>query len=327
MSVDTYQGPVEGTGLGVTLMHEHVFVMAPELALNYPRYAGWDEDAAIDAAVDRLAALYDAGVGTIVDATILGLGRMPGVVARVAARSPVRIVAATGVYVMADLPLYLKLRGPGALFDEPEPLVDLFITDLTEGLCGTAGVRAGVIKCTTDRAGMTPDVERGVRAAARAHLATGAPIITHTNAWKRTGLDQQRVLAEEGVDLSRVVIGHSGDTDDIDYLVRLLEGGSYLGMDRFGLDWYLPTDDRVAVIAGLCRDGWASRLVLSHDAACHNDAFRREAMGRAAPDHHHRFLTADVVPRLRTAGVSAGDLDRMLVENPRRILDYRKEPA
>jgi predicted metal-dependent phosphotriesterase family hydrolase len=50
-------------------------------------------------------------------------------------------------------------------------------------------------------------------------------------------------------------------------------------------------------------------------------------MGRAAPDHHHRFLTADVVPRLRTAGVSAGDLDRMLVENPRRILDYRKEPV
>lgn len=325
MAVATYQGRVEGDDLGMTLMHEHVFVMSPELALNYPGWAGWDEEAAVEAAVARLDGLAAAGVGTIVDATVLGLGRMPALVARVAARTRLRIVAATGFYVLSELPLYLRLRGPGGVTDEPEPLVDLLLSDLTEGLVGTAGVRAGVIKCTTDRAGMTPDVERAVRAAARAQVATGAPLITHSHARRRTGLDQQRVLAEEGVDLSRVVIGHSGDSDDLDYLRQLAEAGSYLGMDRFGIDAFLPTPARVDVVVALCRDGLADRLVLSSDAACHLDGLPDPHHARAFPDWHLNFVPDGVVPRLRAAGVSDEDLHHMLVDNPRRILDSDKE--
>jgi phosphotriesterase-related protein len=319
MAVATYRGAVEGGDLGVTLMHEHVFVVDPELVLNHGWYAGWDEDTAVAAAVDRLDALADAGIGTLVDMTVLGLGRMPHLVARVAERTRLHIVGATGVYTLEGLPLYLRLRGPGAVFDEPDPMVAMFVRDLTVGM-GETGVRAAVLKCVTDHAGMTGGVERAVRAVARAHAETGAPISTHSHARRRTGLDQQRVLAEEGVDLGRVVIGHAGDTDDLDYLLRLLDAGSYLGLDRFGLDWYLPTARRVEVVAELCRRGYAERLVLSHDSACHNDAFRAQDMARVAPDHHPGFLLDSVVPLLRAAGVADRDLDRMLVENPRRIL-------
>jgi len=319
MAVETYRGAVDGADLGITLMHEHVFVVDPELVLNHRWYAEWDQDAAVASAAARLEALARTGVGTLVDMTVLGLGRMPELVARVAAQTRLHIVAATGVYTLESLPLYLRLRGPGAVFDEDEPMVAMFVRDLTVGM-GDSGVRAAVLKCVTDRLGVTPGVERAVRAVARAHAATGAPISTHTHARRHTGLDQQRILAEEGVDLERVVIGHSGDTDDVDYLLRLLDAGSYLGMDRFGLDWFLPTKRRVAVVAELCRRGYADRLVLSHDAACHNDAFRAADMTKAAPDHHHRFLLDSVVPMLREAGVSPADLDRMLVENPRRIL-------
>ena len=91
-------------------------------------------------------------------------------------------------------------------------MTELFVREIREGI-GDTGVRAGILKCATDRAGITPGVERVLRAVAQAHRQTGTPITTHTptppQPW---GLEQQRILAEEGVDLTQVVIGHSGGT-------------------------------------------------------------------------------------------------------------------
>ena len=91
-------------------------------------------------------------------------------------------------------------------------MVDLFVREIREGI-GETGVRAGILKCASDRPGITPGVERVLRAVAQAHRATGVPITTHTptppEPW---GLEQQRIFAEEGVDLTRVVIGHAGGT-------------------------------------------------------------------------------------------------------------------
>ena len=99
-------------------------------------------------------------------------------------------------------------------------------------------MRAGILKVATDEQGVTADVEATLRGVARAHLQTGVPISTHTHAATRRGLEQQDVFEQEGVDLTRVVIGHSGDSDDLDYLEALMARGSYLGMDRFGLYGY-----------------------------------------------------------------------------------------
>jgi len=170
MPVATYRGDVEGDELGITLMHEHVFVVDPGLALNHAWYPGWDEDLAVEDAVARLDDLADAGVGTLVDMTVLGLGRMPHLVSRVAERTRLNVLGATGVYTLEHLPLYLRLRGPGAFFDEPDPMVTTFVRDLTVGM-GESGVRAGVLKCVTDHPGLTPGTERALRAVARAHDA------------------------------------------------------------------------------------------------------------------------------------------------------------
>ncbi|MFJ2395661.1 hypothetical protein ACIOTI_23270 [Streptomyces sp. NPDC087843] len=99
--------------------------------------------------------------------------------------------------------------------------------------------------------GLTPGVERVMRAVAQAHVRTGLPITVHTCAVARTGLVAQEILRREGVDLATVVIGHSGDTDDQDYLHRLIDNGSYVGTDRFGLDILLPGDRRVSGVAPL----------------------------------------------------------------------------
>lgn len=318
LSVPTYSGPVAAEALGVTLMHEHVFVLSHELAATYPDAVGFDESAAVERAVGRLASAYEAGVRSIVDLTVLGLGRHPALVAEVAARTPIHILAATGVYALRDLPLPLRLRAELTRAD-PDPLVDLFVRDIVDGIAGH-GVRAAILKVATDKAGLTPDVERCIRAVARASMATGAPISTHTHARSRRGLDQIRVLAEEGVPLDRVVIGHCGDTDDLDYLHALLEAGATLGMDRFGLDMWLSNERRVKTVAVLCDEGWAARLVLSHDACSFHDAVPGGDLTAHAPTNVYSHLLTNVVPALRAAGVTDDQLHLMLVANPRRIL-------
>ena len=184
-------------------------------------------------------------------------------------------------------------------------------------------IKAGVIKCATDRPGVTPDVERVLRACAQTHRLTGCPITTHTFAADRRGLEQQAIFKEEGVDLTRVVIGHSGDTNDLGYLEELIANGSILGMDRFGIDGFLPTDERVKVIAELCERGYADRMVLSHDASCYLDWIPGEIPPSTMPHWHYLHISKDVLPMLREAGVTDGQIDTMLIDTPRRFLENR----
>jgi phosphotriesterase-related protein len=157
-----------------------------------------------------------------------------------------------------------------------------------------------------------------MRAVAQAHVATGAPNTVHTHPESQTGLIVVRVLREEGVDLSRVVLGHSGDSTDLDYLTELADAGCLLGMDRFGLDIAATAEQRVATVAALCDQGYAGSMVLSHDAACHIDWFPMSAIPQFAPAWHFEHLFDDVLPALRELGVTGKQIETMLVDNPRR---------
>ena len=319
--LNTARGPIDTTDLGVTLMHEHVFIMTTEIAQNYPEAWG-DEDARVADAINRLNELKAAGVDTIVDLTVIGLGRYIPRIARVAAGTGLNIVVATGVYTYNDVPFFFHYRGPGAMLDGPEIMTDMFVRDIESGIADT-GVRAAILKCATDEPGLTPGVERVLRAVAQAHRRTGVPISTHTHAGLRRGLEQQRIFAEEGVDLSRVVIGHSGDSTDVGYLEELIGAGSYLGMDRFGIDLILPFEQRVDIVARMCERGHADKMVLSHDASCYFDALPEELLPVAAPNWHYLHIQRDVIPALKARGVTDQQLHAMLVENPRTIFESR----
>jgi phosphotriesterase-related protein len=318
-SIETARGPIDTGELGRVLMHEHVFVLSTEIQLNYPQEWG-SEDSRVADAVRRLGELKAAGIDTILDPTAIGLGRYIPRIARIAEQVDLNIIVATGLYTFDDLPHYFRRRTPGSGPGGSDPMVDMFVTDITTGIADT-GIKAGVLKCATDLPGVTEGVERVLRAVARAHRETGVPITTHTNARSRRGLEQQAIFAEEGVDLTRVVIGHSGDTDDLDYLLELIDNGSYLGMDRFGIDSYLTTAQRVEVVAELCRRGYADRMVLSHDAACYLDWIPGEVPPAAMPNWSYLHISRDVLPALRQAGVTEDQIDLMLVENPRRFFD------
>lgn len=315
--VHTVRGPVDSGELGVTLMHEHIFVLTPEVQHNYP--GGWDERAGIDDAVARLTELRSVGVRTIVDPTVVGLGRDIPRVQRVCAQLDLNVVVATGVYTYTDVPFYFRHRGPGVSPLLPEPMVDMFVADITEGIAGTS-VRANLLKCAIDEPGLTPGVERVMRAVARAHRITGVPVTVHTHPRSRTGLLVRRVLDAEGVDPRRVVLGHSGDTTDADHLAELADAGFLLGMDRFGLHVDLPFADRVGVVVEMVQRGYAGQLVLSHDASCYLD-WVDPALLAGLPDWHYLHLHRDVLPALRARGVTDAQIDQMLVDNPRRYFE------
>jgi phosphotriesterase-related protein len=315
--LNTARGAIGATDLGVTLMHEHVFIMTTEIMENYPE--GWGDGAKREAdAVGRLNELKSRGVDTIVDLTVVGLGRYIPRIARIAAQTELNIVVATGLYTYNDVPMYFHYLGPGAALGGPEPMVEMFVRDIEHGIADT-GVKAAILKCATDEPGVTPGVERVLRAVAQAHRQTGVPISTHTHAETKRGLEQQKIFVEEGVDLGRVVIGHSGDTTDIAYLEELVAAGSYIGMDRFGVDAYLSTEDRVKTVATMCERGHADRMVLSHDASCYFDALPEATLPVALPNWHYLHIHDDVIPALKSRGVTDEQLTTMLVDNPRRI--------
>lgn len=314
-TVPTVTGSIPVEQLGRTLAHEHVFVVGEEFRQNYQ--ADWDEEEKIAQAVRDLNELKSLGIDSIMDPTVIGLGRYIPRIQRIAEQTDLNIVVATGVYTYNEVPFQFHFSGPGLLFDVPEPMTELFVNDIENGIAGT-GVKAAFLKCAIEEQGMTPGVERVMRAVAQAHVRTGVPITVHTNVHNRSGLDAQRVLREEGADLTKVVIGHSGDSTDLDYLMELADAGSILGMDRFGLDVLLPFEQRVGTVAELVERGYADRMVLAHDASCFIDWFDPQAKAQAVPNWNYRHISEDVLPALLERGVSQEQIQTMLVDNVRR---------
>lgn len=311
--VPTLTGDIDPSDLGRTLMHEHIIMLgAGGVIHEWPSL--FDRDGAIATSIEALDRLAASGVDSLVEMTTFDLGRDIEATAEVARASSINVIACTGAWLAAPA---MMLRY------STSQLADAFVGDIVDGIRGT-DLHAGIIKVATDET--VDDLNRLLlSAAAEAHRRTGAPIGTHSNAPAGSGARQQDVLEECGVDLSRILIGHSGDTSDLDYLRGLMQRGSYIGIDRFGLDripssgeTLLSTPERVNVVAELCRDGFAEKIVLGHDANCvHMGIVHRDEVDEALPNWHHLHIQDEVLPALLAAGVSQKDIDTMLVDNPR----------
>jgi phosphotriesterase-related protein len=195
----------------------------------------------------------------------------------------------------------------------------MFVKDITEGIAGT-GVKAAFLKCAIDHQGMTSGVARVMRAVAQAHRQTGAPITIHTHPGSHTGLAVKELLDEHGVDPTRVVLGHSGDSADLDHLSELADYGFILGMDRFGVNVETTFEARSDTVAEMCRRGYADRMVLSHDAACYIDWIDPNVIPMMT-QWNYLHIHNDVLPYLREHGVTDKQIDTMLVDTPRRYFE------
>jgi phosphotriesterase-related protein len=231
-----------------------------------------------------------------------------------------QVIPATGLYTYDVLPRLWHFSGPGTLLDGEEPLDDLFRGDIEEGIEGS-DVKAAILKCAVDQAGLTDHCERVLRSCCRVHHQTDRPICVHTHPATERGLDVLKVLDEEDVDPARVMLAHCGDSPDLDYQEKLIESGALLGMDRFGLDIILPFEQRVDTVAALCERGYADRMILSHDANCFTDWFPAALMEEVSPNWHFLHIERDVLPALRERGVSDEQITQMLETTPRAFFE------
>ena len=310
--IETVRGPVTSAELGRTLAHEHLFVLTPDSQNNWSDE--WDEEERAADAVSQLHQVVEAGYRTFIDPTVDGLGRNVSRVARINSEVPgLNIVVATGIYTWSDVPNFFAHRSDAAM-------VEAFVRDLTDGIKGTDGVKAAFIKCAVDAAGLRPGVERVLRNACAAHRETGAPLMVHTHPGSGNGRQVHEVLAAEGVAPRSVVLAHSGDSADLDYLSELADLGYFLGMDRFGLPSATDTRQRVEVVTAMCARGFAGSMMLSHDAACYIDWIDPAIR---LPDWHFLHLDRGVLPLLVDAGLSSAELERMEVDAPRDWLSSR----
>jgi phosphotriesterase-related protein len=297
--VQTVLGPLDASKLGFTLTHEHVGTGSEKIFSS--------RTSSIADAVDKLKEARDAGIDTIVDVTTFDIGRDIRYREEISRKSGMQIVAATGQHFFA--PESYNAR----TLDE---ITELFIREIEQGIDDT-DIKAGVIKVAARSNVMTAAEEKIFRAAARAHKATGIPIATHSNSHLLAGEKQAEIFEAEGVSPARVSIGHSDDTDDMNYLTGLAKRGYTLGMDHtfWGMApaATLPWRKRADCIKQLIDAGFVDRIFLSNDWV-HGDVERE----RVNP-YGMLFTIRKVIPYLERIGVSQREIQTITIDNPRRF--------
>jgi phosphotriesterase-related protein len=313
--VQTVLGPIDAGDLGKTLIHEHFRGRDEATVFQWPHLH--DEDQEYAEAVEQAQAVAGHGVRTVVEPTAMMLGRDIPFLIRLAQETGLQIVPCTGIYTYDHLPIFFQSR-------DADFIADVFVHDIEQGIQGTEA-RAAFIKIAADEPGVTEQIEKLHRAAARACVRTGAPIMAHSRPASNTGPRQVEVLLEEGVVPEKIQIAHCGDTADVDYILGLLDQGVYVGLDRYGIEMYLPADQRNATTLALLERGHVERMFLSQDYVVALDWFPEEQVEQlmaagAVKDWSMTLLFDTIIPQLRDGGMSDEQLDTMLVDNPRRWL-------
>ncbi|HEX9760893.1 MAG TPA: hypothetical protein VGA40_08225 [Candidatus Acidoferrales bacterium] len=321
--VQTVQGPIDASNLGFTLPHEHLFASSGGFWQVWPEFWGGKANF-IAKAVDKLKEAKDEGVDTIVDLTTADLGRDIRMMEEISRRSRMQIIAATGHWLYPALSMNAR---------SVEELTDFFLKEIERGIEGT-DIKAGVIKVATDQEGVTPFIEKALRAAARTSKLTGIPIETHTLAAKRTGEKQAEIFEAEGLAPAMVSLGHSDYSDDMAYLTGLIRRGYTIGMDHMSRGIFPPDrpapenatpllwQSRAERIKALVDAGFTNKILLSNDWLFADSLSAAgaytTALNKSNPDGM-LFLTRKVVPHLKKIGVTDEAIHAMTVENPERF--------
>jgi phosphotriesterase-related protein len=315
-AIHTATGSARPEELGCTLIHEHVLVGFPgwQLDARAPRFVRAD---AMARAVDQMHELAAHGVATFVDPCPMDLGRDAEFLAELSQRSGMRIICTTGAYFEAEGNTYTFRHLP------LEEITAIYIQEIEDGI-GDSGIRAGAVKIATGAKRVSDYERKLVIAGARAARATGVPIISHTQ-HATCGHAQIDLVTGAGVPACQLVVGHSDGTDDVEYQAALAARDAYVGFDRFGISSFQPDAVRIANLLKLAARGHLERLLVSHDSImCWLGrplpyANSYTAMLEMLPNWRPTYIFREVVPRLRDAGMSADDIETLLVVNPRRL--------
>ncbi|WP_066254476.1 phosphotriesterase family protein [Neobacillus drentensis] len=314
--VNTVLGPIATEDLGITALHEHIGFGLPGCDLDTQWWKKPDE--AFDVTLQRLNRFREHGGKTFVDCTGIGNGRDVEYFQVLSRRTGIHIVAVTG-FVAGDSALpYFRNKSV-------EYLTDLFVHEVTVGIEDT-GAKAGAIKVGVSRGGKLSELDKRIyRAAARAAVKTGAPIITHLSTDPMTAIN---IFDEEGLPLNRVLMGHAdvGQDADDERDEMIAKKGGYVGFDTLGYDtevenapyWSRPRKERVDQFLRFINKGFLDRAVVSADANCC-------ALGwPGLKGHSVNYVFEEFLPDLRKAGVSEDAFEQLLVHTPAKFLTLQE---
>ncbi|HKR90409.1 MAG TPA: hypothetical protein VJS38_19750 [Phenylobacterium sp.] len=323
---------VPASELGFTHSAELIIQQTGELVGNWPNET-WEsrpEEEQIARVVDILNAAYEGGVNTIVERTIVGIGRNVERMQKVAKQTKMNILICSGFYTLHSLPYFFRYRK-----DKPEDFVgrmlleDYIVQDVLVGINRT-NVRAAAIKVMSDKYGLeeTPDLRSLFKSCSIAHRRSGAPLTTH-GLGAPDGLKHQRIFAEEGVDLTRVALCHmdrSPANTSLDEFQRILDKGSFISFDG----WFPSEETNVLAsdsstpeqnferIVDLVGKGYGEQILLAggwpiayHD--CFPDSFGID--DDIAP---YMRVKQQVIPELKSRGLSDEQIHLMTNTNPQR---------
>ncbi|QDI90512.1 phosphotriesterase-related protein [Salicibibacter halophilus] len=324
--VNTVLGPVLADELGKTLMHEHFFFGYPGFygnSLYYPN----NREEILRAAMEFAEIVQAHGVKTVVDATPNDTGRDPELLKEIAERTGLNIICSTGYYYEGEgAPAYFKFKQ--ALGTAEDEIYELFMGEITEGI-GKTGIKPGVIKLGSGKDAITDYEEVFFKVAAKVQKETGISIITHTQEGTM-GPEQAELLVSEGADPKRILIGHMDGNTDINYHLRTLENGVFVGFDRFGIQGFVgaPMDnERVGTLLGLIGSGYTDQLMMSHDKVnfwLGKPPAWPDELKKLTENWHPGHIFQNIIPALKEGSVTEEQINTILVKNPNRIFGGRE---
>ena len=307
MKIVTVKGPIAPADAGFVLSHEHLLCDLWSIIRSYDGVLD-DENLSID----ELMKYREAGGGTVVEVSSIGLGRNPAGLRRISDATGIHVVMGSGWYREEGYPPYVYQLSTNELAQR-------IVEDLTNGVDGSE-IRAGVIgEIGTERYHITPAQERVFRAAARAQKQTGASIWTHTTHFGELALEQIALLREEGVPAQRIVISHLGDRFGARHFRAIAEKGVFLGIDNIGYsgDGYPPDEVRARNIVELIAEGYEDQLLLSLDICMKQHLHSYGGKG-------YDYLQRKFLPLLAKVGVNEEKIAKMTVTNPARALAFEQ---
>ena len=310
----TVLGPISADELGVTLVHEHMAFGFPGWSAD-ETVAPYDPEAIAAKCLSILRDVKAVGVKSVIDATPCDVGgRDPAILKNLAEKSGVHIIATTGLYYEKDGgSSYFKWL-QFAQRDVEQDIYELFKQEITAGI-GKTGVRAGVIKVSTDDPSISEYEQMVARAAVRAANETGVPIITHCQG-STVGPAQQDLLLRLGANPKKIMIGHQNNSLDVDYHLSQLEKPDFfIAFDRTGSINDPKAED---CLIELIKKGHADRLMISHDSVG-VWLGRPIDLGPKAAEWYPTYIHKRLIPKMKAAGVTDAQIQTMLVDNPRRL--------
>lgn len=309
--IQTVLGAVDPSQVGFTLPVEHLYTSTWERGRHKGNPTLWGGESSLlpddDVLAGEIAAFQAQGGSCIVDATPPGIGRQPEALASLARRTGLHVVMGCGWYRGTLTPASDRLERQSVA-----QIAEILVAEARDGV-GGSGIRPGCIGETgSDRSFISSLEERILRASARASLATGLPIVTH--AWhSAVGLDQLDLLEEEGVDPSRVAIGHVESHPVLDYWLAVCERGAFVLVADVGR-MLGRFEERIAgLIRALVERGYERQVLLSHDIGQNDELAYYGGRGFS-------YLAASFIPKLREIEIPADVITQMTADNPRRLL-------